>query len=123
MEKKDFFPLIIGNREPPLCAAPDEVQSEIIGIPFSIDLVASDPSGRIIDIKGISLPPWAALTVITELPSPDAVACISGVPQKENEGFHIMSVITSNSDGNQAVSHLKIKLTDYGFTDEPTGVF
>lgn len=108
--------------EPPVCAAPDEIQPTIIGVPFSIDIVASDPDGWITGIEAINLPMWATLSIITELPAADAVAQISGMPVQKHEGLHVISIVATDNDGNQAVSPLKIKVTDYGFTDEQPGV-
>lgn len=108
--------------EPPICAVPDEIQPAIIGVPFSIDIVISDPDGRITGIEAENLPTWATLSIITELPAPDAVARISGIPEPEDEGLYDMSIVATDDDGNQAASPLKIKVTDYGFTDEPPGV-
>lgn len=109
--------------EPPVCAAPDEIQSATIGMPFSIDIVASDPDGRITGIEAVNLPLWAILSIITELPAADAVARISGIPMPEDAGLHVMSIVATDNDGNQAVSPLKIKVADYGFTDDQPGVF
>lgn len=122
MEKKEFFSMIAGTGEPPICAGPDEVQSTIVGIPFSIDVVASDPCGLITGIECKKLPPWATLDIITELPSPDVVVRISGVPEAQNKGLHVMWIVATNNNGNQAVNLLKIKVAD-GFTDDQPGVF
>ena len=122
MEKKEFFNIIEGSGEPPVCAVPDEAQSAIAGIPFTIDVVASDPCGFITGIECVKLPPWATLDIITELPSPDVVARISGVPGQQNKGLHVMWIVAINNDGNQAINPLKLKVTDYGFTDDQPGV-
>jgi len=111
-----------GSGEPPVCAAPDEVQSAFVGIPFSIDLVASDPAGLITGIEVATLPLWAALNIITVLPSPDAVARISGTPGSEDKGLHVMQIAATNNDGDQSVIPIKIKVDDYGFTDDHPGV-
>lgn len=123
MDKKDFIRMTKGAGEPPVCAAPEEAQSVIAGMPFSIDLVASDPGDLITGIECVRLPPWATLNIITELPSPDAIARISGTPGPRNTGFHLMWIVATNSDGNHAVSPLRIKVIDYGFADDQPGVF
>lgn len=109
--------------EPPVCAAPDEIQSATIGMPFSVDIVASDPDGRITGIEAENLPLWATLSIITELPAADAVARISGIPMPEDAGLYVMSIVATDNDGNQAVSPLTIKVATEGFTDEQPGVF
>lgn len=108
--------------EPPVCAGPDEIHTAIIGMPFSVDIAASDPDGVITGIKA-DLPPWATLNMITELPSPDAVALISGSPGAEDKGIHVMTVAATDNEGNQAVSPFKIEVVDYGFYDGHPGVF
>lgn len=108
--------------EPPLCVAPDEVQYAIIGMPFSVDIVASDPDGFITGIEVLNLPLWATLDITTKLPTPDFTARISGTPGPEDEGLHVMSIVAIDNHGSQAVSPLKIKVADYGFTDEQPGV-
>lgn len=96
--------------ESPVCGIPDETQLATIGIPFSIDIVASDPDGRINGIEVVNLPLWATLNIITELPAADAVACVSGMPGSEDIGLHIMSIVVTDNDGNQVVSLLKIEV-------------
>lgn len=123
MEKKEIFRMLKGSGEPPVCAAPEEVQSAIVGIPFSIDLAVSDPGGLIIAIEDVDLPEWAILNNITDLPSPDAVIRISGKPKPEDEGFYVMTIIVTNNEGCQSSSELKIEVNDYGFTDDQPGVF
>lgn len=108
--------------EPPVCATPYEIQTAIIGVPYSIDIVVSDPDGRVAGVEAENLPAWATLTLITDLPAPDAVARISGIPEPEDEGLYDISIIATDDDGNRAAGPLKIKVTDYGFTDEPPGV-
>lgn len=108
--------------EPPVCAAPGETQFAIIGMPFSVDIVASDPDGRITGIEAENLPLWASLNIITELPAADALACITGTPGHKDEGLHVLSIVATDNDGNQATSPLEIQVTDYGFTDEQPGV-
>lgn len=108
--------------EPPVCAGPDEVQDAFIGMPLSIDIVASDPDGLITGVEAVNLPLWATLSIITELPASDVVACISGIPRPKDAGLHVMSIVATDNDGNQAASPLKINVADYGLTDEPPGV-
>lgn len=101
--------------EPPVCAAPVELQSAPIGMIFNIDIVASDPDGRVTGIEAVNLPLWATLNIITELPAADAVACISGIPGPLDAGLHVLSIVATDNDGNQAVSPLKIKVDAGGF--------
>ncbi|MFZ5643736.1 MAG: hypothetical protein ACOY46_09120 [Bacillota bacterium] len=117
MEKKDIFQIIKGSGEPPVCASPEEVQITTVGIPFSIDIVTSDPGGIITGIEFEDIPQWAKLESITELPSPDAVARISGTPGAEDKGLHVMTVIATNNVGEKAGSLLKIKV-DECFTED-----
>lgn len=106
----------------PVCAVPDEIQNAFIGVPFSIDIVASAPDGRITGIEAANLPLWATIGIITELPASDAVARISGIPLSKDEGVYDISIVVTDDRGNQAASPLKIKVADYGFSDEPPGV-
>lgn len=108
--------------EPPVCAGPNKTQNAFIGVPYSIDLVASDPDGLIIGIETVNLPSWMTLSIITQLPASDVVICISGMPGPNDEGFHVMSIVATDNDGNQAASPLKVKVADYGLTDVPPGV-
>ncbi|TEB05285.1 hypothetical protein Psch_02326 [Pelotomaculum schinkii] len=101
--------------EPPVCAATDQTQSAPIGMLFNIDIVASDPDGLVTAIEAINLPFWARLNITTELPAADAVASISGIPGPEDVGLHVLSIVATDNDGNQAVSPLKIKVDDGGF--------
>lgn len=118
-----FIRIIEKAGEPPVCAAPDEVQYALIGMPFSIDIIASAPDSSITKIEALNLPLWATFNIITELPCADAVARISGIPDQEDAGLLVMSIIATDQEENQAVSPLKIKVADYGFTDEQPGVF
>lgn len=121
MEKKELglycSGQIVKTGEPPVCATPDEIQPVSIGISFSIDIVASDPDGLITGIEAVNLPPWATLSIITELPAADAVARISGIPRPEDTGLHVMSIVATDKDGNKAYSPLKIKVDDGGFEE------
>lgn len=103
--------------EPPVCAVPDGIQSAPFGMLFNIDIVASDPDGRITGIEAVNLPLWATLNIITELPATDVVASISGVPGLEDKGLHVLSIVATDNDGNQAVSPLVIKVDNGGFDD------
>lgn len=109
--------IIKEDGEPPVCAAPDEIQSAPFGMLFDIDIVASDPDGLITGIEAVNLPLWASLNVITELPAADAIASISGVPESEDAGLHVLSIVATDNDGNQAISPLKINVDDGGFED------
>lgn len=101
----------VGNiGEPPVCGVPDETQLVTIGIPFSIDIVASDPDGLINGIMAVDLPLWATLNIITELPVADAVACVSGKPGSEDAGLHVISIVVIDDDGNRVDSTLKIEV-------------
>jgi len=102
--------------EPPVCGVPDEIQSAYIGTLFSINIVASDPDGWITGIEAVNLPPWATLSIITNLPTADAVASISGIAGPEDTGLYVLSIVATDNDGNQAVSPLKIRVDD-GFED------
>lgn len=119
--KKEFIRIIAKAGESPVCAEPDDIQSAIVGMPFSVDIVASDPDGMITGITAY-LPLWAEFNIITKLPTPDLIARISGKPTSEDKGLHVMSVVVTDNDGNQAASTIKIKLVDYGFTDVQPGV-
>ncbi|NLI14043.1 hypothetical protein [Pelotomaculum propionicicum] len=114
--------IIKKSGEPPVCAGPDKIQNVLIGMPFSIDIVASDPDSLITGIEAVNLPLWAKLNIITELPASDVVVCITGTPKAKDVGFHVISIVVTDKDGNQAASCLKIKVADYGLTDEPPGV-
>ncbi|NLI14039.1 hypothetical protein [Pelotomaculum propionicicum] len=105
-----------------VCVVPDQIQNAFIGIPFSIDIVASDPDGLITGIEAVDLPLWAAICVVTELPASDVVARITGIPAAEDEGIQDISIVATNGSGNRAASLLKIKVVDYGFSDDPPGV-
>ncbi|MTI85035.1 MAG: hypothetical protein FH756_14355 [Firmicutes bacterium] len=107
--------------EPPLCAAPDEVQHAIIGLPFSVDIVASDPDGQVTGIEAVNLPQWASLNIITDLPAPDAVARISGLPAENDIGLYDMSIAVVDNDGNKDTGLLKIKVEE-GYDDDQPGV-
>lgn len=122
MERKEFSEMVKGAGELPVCATPEQVQSVISGMHYSIDLVASDPEGLITGIQGAKMPHWAALDIVTELPSPDAVARVSGTPGREDQGLHVMWVIVTNNKGKQAASPLKLKVDNY-FHDDYPGVF
>ncbi|AGL02776.1 Ig domain-containing protein [Desulfoscipio gibsoniae] len=127
MEKIEFISnddkqLFENKGEPPVCEAPDETQPAYIGIPFSIDIIISDPDGEITEVEVVNFPPWASLNMLTELPAADAIASISGSPGPDDEGFYDMSIVATDNDGNQTTSSLKIKVTDYGFSDDPPGV-
>lgn len=121
MESKEFLEMVKGDSELPVCATPDHVQSVISGMNYSIDLVASDPEGLITGIEGANMPHWAALDIVTELPSPDAIARVSGTPGQEDRGLHVMWIIVTNDKGKQAASPLKLKVDNY-FYDEHPGV-
>jgi len=111
------------NGEPPVCAAPEEIQTALIGMPSSFDIVSSDPDGRITGIDVVDLPRWAEFEIITELPAADAVARISGIPGSEDTGLHVMSIVATDNDGNRIVSPLKVNVPKEGFKDEQPGVF
>ena len=127
MEKKELEHYSINeiekDGEPPVCAAPDEIQTAIIGMPLSIEIVASDPDGRITGIDAVDLPRWATFSIITKLPAADAIARISGTPGPKDTGLHVMSIVATDNDGNRAVSPLKINVPYEGFKDEQPGVF
>lgn len=118
----EFFRAVRETGEPPLCAAPEEAQSAIIGMPFIVDIVASDPDGLITGITA-DLPRWAALETITELPSPDVIAHISGTPSAEDKGARESTIVVTDDKGRQASGILKINVGDGGFPDEQPGVF
>lgn len=107
--------------EPPVCAGPDGIQSAIVGMPFSVDIVASDPDGRITGVEAY-LPLWVDFDIITKLPTPDLIARISGTPESKDKGLNAMSVVVKDDDGNQSASLFKVKVVDYGFTDQEPGV-
>lgn len=118
MDKSDFLPVIKRGCDPPECAVPDQIQTAIVGIPYSIDLIATDPVGSIVSIECKDLPPWAALEVATELPASDVIACISGTPGPEDKGLHVMSVVAVNNHGKKAAGTLKIKVEEHCFPDD-----
>jgi len=47
----------------------------------------------------------------------DAIANISGIPGPEDAGLHVLSIVATDNDGNQAVSPLKIKVEAGGYDD------
>lgn len=120
--KNDFFCIVNEAGESPLCAGPEETQFAVIGMPFSVDIVASDPDGLITGITA-DLPKWATLDTITKLPSPDVIARISGTPGAEDNGLNDLIIVVTNNGGRQATNNLKILVGKDIFPDEQPGVY
>lgn len=121
MIMNNFFRAVREACESPLCAVPEEAQSAIIGMPFVVGIVASDPEGLITEIMA-DLPRWAALETITQLPSPDVVAFISGTPSADDKGAHESTIVVTDSGGRQTAGVLRINVDDGGFPDVQPGV-
>ena len=115
MDKNDFLQTIKRGCDPPVCVAPGEVQTAIVGTPYSIHLIASDPVGLIVGIDCKDLPSWAALEVATQLPSADVVMWVSGTPGPEDKGLHVISVVAVNNQGKKATGTLKVKVEENFF--------
>jgi len=117
--KKEF---IAQNSELPVCAPPDGTQTAIVGMLFSIDMVASAPDGMITGVVA-NLPLWVTFSIVSKLPAHDLITRISGTPKSRDKGLNTMSIVFKDNDGNQSESPFKVKVFDHGFTDEEPGVF
>ncbi len=94
--------------EPPCCSGPDGTLKAIAAVPLEIDISVVDPDGEITGVQSINLPRWAALEILSPLPSPQVTVRITGAPEFKDKGVHAAMVVFTDDDGNQAFSPLVI---------------
>lgn len=102
--------IIEQNGEPPRCSDLEGTFKAEVAVPFSIEINAIDPDGKIIDVNSLNLPHWAALEVISTIPSTQVKAKITGTPKSEDGGLYIIPVIFTDDDDNQSVTYLTISV-------------